>query len=70
MLTQTLRGLEDDGLVSRTVHREVPRKVEYALTPLGRTFLEPVAALCRWGQDHADDLEQVQANRKMNKRKK
>src|SRR5712672_203512 len=48
MLTQTLRALEDGGLIKRKVYAEVPPKVEYALTPLGRTFLEPVTGLCRW----------------------
>jgi len=48
MLTLTLRGLERDGLVSRTVHPTVPPGVEYALTPLGRTLLEPVTALSQW----------------------
>ena len=43
MLTQTLRSLERDGLVLRKVHPVVPPKVEYALTPLGRTLIEPLA---------------------------
>lgn len=48
MLTRTLRHLERDGLVSRTVHSEVPPRVEYALTPLGRELLPPVTALAQW----------------------
>src|SRR5919108_134017 len=44
MLTLTLRGLERDGLVKRTVHPTVPPQVEYALTELGQTLLEPVHA--------------------------
>lgn len=48
MLTLTLRQLERDGLVSRTVHPIVPPRVDYTLTDLGRTFLEPVLALGRW----------------------
>ena len=47
MLTQTLRSLERDGLVQRTVHPVVPPKVEYSLTRLGRTLIDPLRALCR-----------------------
>jgi len=60
MLTQTLRSLERDGLVSRKVHPVVPPKVEYALTPLGRTLIEPLRAICRWSEKH---LSQLEANR-------
>ncbi|MCP3058352.1 helix-turn-helix transcriptional regulator [Myxococcus sp. K38C18041901] len=48
MLTLTLRGLERDGLVTRTQYPTVPPRVEYALTPLGHTLLEPVQVLARW----------------------
>jgi DNA-binding HxlR family transcriptional regulator len=48
MLTLTLRGLERDGLVTRTVYPTVPPRVDYALTPTGRTLLEPVRALADW----------------------
>lgn len=50
MLTLTLRGLERDGLVKRTVHPTVPPRVEYELTKLGRTLLEPVNELARWAE--------------------
>ena len=60
MLTQTLRSLERDGLVRRTVHPVVPPKVEYSLTRLGRTLIEPLQALCRWSEKH---LTELQANR-------
>lgn len=48
MLTLTLRHLERDGLVSRTVHAEVPPRVEYSLTDLGHTLIEPSRALATW----------------------
>src|SRR6478672_4248255 len=60
MLTQTLRSLERDGLVQRTVHPVVPPKVEYTLTKLGRTLIEPLQGLCRWSEKH---LAELQANR-------
>ncbi|MFD4553198.1 winged helix-turn-helix transcriptional regulator [Streptomyces sp. NPDC058469] len=48
MLTQTLRTLEHDGLVLRTVYPEVPTRVEYELTPLGQTLRGPLRALTEW----------------------
>ncbi|MFB2554380.1 winged helix-turn-helix transcriptional regulator [Herbiconiux liangxiaofengii] len=52
MLTQTLRGLERDGLVTRMVYAEVPPRVEYELTEAGHTLQEPLKALERWAVDH------------------
>src|ERR1700740_1650288 len=52
MLTLTLRGLERDGLVTRTVFPTIPPRGDYALTPLGRDLLEPVSALGDWGMRH------------------
>ena len=56
MLTQTLRGLERDGLVTRTVHATVPPRVDYELTPLGRTLSGPIGALEQWALDHMGDV--------------
>ena len=56
VLTQSLRGLERDGLVSRAVHDAPQLRVEYALTPLGRSMLEPMAAACAWAAEHWDEL--------------
>src|SRR5579859_4640384 len=48
MLTQTLRELQEDGLVSRTVHPTTPPSTEYALTELGRSLVVPLSVLARW----------------------
>jgi DNA-binding HxlR family transcriptional regulator len=61
MLTQTLRGLERDGLVRRTVHPEVPVRVVYALTEAGRTLLEPLRALQQWSIEHLGDVATAQS---------
>ncbi|MGB3444423.1 MAG: helix-turn-helix domain-containing protein [Actinophytocola sp.] len=53
MLTRTLRTLEADGLVTRTVHPTVPPSVEYGLTERGRSLLVPVSALADWAVEHA-----------------
>jgi len=60
MLTQTLRGLERDGLVRRTVYPEVPVRVVYALTDAGRTLLEPLHALQQWSIEHLSDVSAAQ----------
>lgn len=52
VLTGTLRGLERDGLVTREVHAEVPPRVEYSLTDLGRTLVDAVSALDVWAREH------------------
>ena len=57
MLSATLRGLERDGFVSRTVHPTVPPRVDYALTDLGRELLCPVAALGEWAITNIDRIE-------------
>ena len=57
MLTQTLRSLEADGLVLRTVHPEIPPRVEYELTELGRSLLEPLGALISWATDHMGEVQ-------------
>jgi DNA-binding HxlR family transcriptional regulator len=70
MLTQTLRALEEGGLLRRKVYPEVPPKVEYDLTALGRIYLEPVTALCRWAAAHLNDLDAVQMHRRKARRRK
>lgn len=61
MLTLTLRGLERDGLVSRTVHPTVPPRVDYELTPLGQTLLAPVHALATWAATHRTEIQAARA---------
>lgn len=60
VLTQSLRALERDGLISRTVYPGSQPHVEYALTPLGRSLLEPLNAACAWAEDHLDELLDAQ----------
>jgi DNA-binding HxlR family transcriptional regulator len=61
MLTLTLRSLERDGLVTRTVYPTVPPQVEYALTELGRSLLIPVLAIRDWARQNALQIEAAQA---------
>jgi DNA-binding HxlR family transcriptional regulator len=61
MLTVTLRGLERDGLITRTVHPVIPPRVDYALTPLGFSLLETVRTLAHWSETHADDIRRARA---------
>lgn len=60
MLSQTLKGLERDGLVSRTVIPSTPVTVEYALTELGRTLAVEIEGLRRWAEDNIDRVVEAQ----------
>lgn len=62
MLTLTLRQLERDGLVSRTVHATVPPRVDYALTPLGESVLEPLLVLIDWATEHGTHVADARRN--------
>src|SRR3982751_5707558 len=59
MLTDSLRGLERDGFVERTVYAEVPVRVEYSLTPLGWSATELLMALADWAEEHLAAVEQA-----------
>ncbi|GAA3271102.1 winged helix-turn-helix transcriptional regulator [Sphingomonas yabuuchiae] len=61
MLSRTLRRLEEDGFVERTVYAEVPPRVEYSLTDLGRSFLVPMRALIGWADTHQPQVEAARA---------
>lgn len=61
MLTQTLRGLERDGLLTRTVTPAVPVRVDYELTPLGLSLLEPISHLKAWAEQHMPDVDSARA---------
>ncbi len=56
VLTESLRTMERDGFVSRTVHSESPRHVTYALTTLGYTLTQPLQAACEWSQKHLPEV--------------
>ncbi|MCY1322683.1 HxlR-like helix-turn-helix [compost metagenome] len=60
VLSQVLKKLERDGLVSRSVYATVPVTVEYAITPLGRTLTSTVAALTRWAEDNIEAVLEAQ----------
>jgi DNA-binding HxlR family transcriptional regulator len=59
MLTLTLRGLERDGLVKRTMFPSIPPRVDYELTELGRTLLEPIMALSAWAEKHRSTIQEA-----------
>lgn len=61
MLTLTLRNLERDGLVNRTVTPSIPPRVDYELTALGHSLLKPITALTQWALDHVEAIHAAQA---------
>ena len=61
MLTLTLRNLERDGLVKRTVTPTIPPRVDYELTELGQSVQKPICGLAKWALDHVADIHEAQA---------
>jgi DNA-binding HxlR family transcriptional regulator len=61
MLTFTLRGLERDGLVTRTIFPTIPPRVDYELTELGRSLREPIQALGAWAFAHLPEIQEARA---------
>jgi DNA-binding HxlR family transcriptional regulator len=57
LLATTLRGLERDGLLTRTVFAEVPPRVEYKLTELGQSFLAPLLGVATWAEEHLPEID-------------
>ena len=63
MLIQQLRELQADRIVERLDFKEIPPKVEYSLTPLGRTLAEALQPLCEWGSAHSPDIAAISRRR-------
>ena len=61
MLTVTLRGLERDGIVTRTIHPVIPPRVDYELTAMGRTLLEIIGQLVTWTDGHLPEIDAARA---------
>jgi DNA-binding HxlR family transcriptional regulator len=68
MLTLTLKGLEEDGIMTRTMYPTIPPRVEYALTPLGHTLVVPLRALYDWAVEHRPEV--LAARRKFQSKEK
>src|ERR1700679_1663963 len=63
MLIQQLRELQADGIIERVDFKEIPPKVEYSLTPIGRTLAEALQPLCEWGSAHSANIEAIRYRR-------
>ena len=63
VLIQQLRDLQAAGVLVRHDYKEVPPRVDYSLTPLGRSLADALAPLCAWGSDHMDEVSRVMAQR-------
>jgi len=61
MLTQTLRGMERDGLVQRTIHPVAPPHVEYKLTKMGKSVIKPLRTVCHWAEAHVAERDAARA---------
>ena len=63
MLIQQLRELQADGVIERVDFKEIPPKVEYSVTPLGRTLAASLLPLCEWGSAHSEAIEVIRLRR-------
>ncbi len=63
VLIQQLRELEADGVVNRHDHQQVPPRVDYSMTPFGRTLAAALVPLCAWGDEHRSQVEEIQLRR-------
>jgi len=63
VLIQQLKDLEVDQVLSRTDYKEVPPRVDYSLTPLGRSLAEAIVPLCTWGSENAAEMARIFAKR-------
>jgi len=61
VLTESLRAMERDGMITRTAYQEIPPRVEYELTDLGRSLFEPLDAQCAWTREHYEELRAARA---------
>jgi DNA-binding HxlR family transcriptional regulator len=61
VLTQTLRGMERDGLIHREIFNVVPPRVEYGLTNMGRSLIKPLVDLCHWAKAHIAERDQARS---------
>jgi DNA-binding HxlR family transcriptional regulator len=59
VLTQTLRRLERDGIITRAAFAEIPPRVEYELTPLGRSLEQPIRAISAWAEENMPQISQA-----------
>ena len=63
MLIQQLRELQADGIIERVDYKEIPPKVEYSLSPLGRSLAKALLPLCEWGSAHSASIEAISSRR-------
>lgn len=66
MLIQQLKELHADGVIARRDHQQVPPKVDYSLTPFGKTLADALVPLCAWGTEHLEQVGQLVAKRAAN----
>ena len=65
MLIQQLKDLQADGIIDRLDYKEIPPRVDYSLTPFGRTLAKALAPLCVWGTEHMSEVEELMAQRRV-----